>query len=72
VQEFLESTVDPPAEATFEYGFRSQHSWIGHSPVEAEREITYAECSCIISLRNMSTKMLLKEKTQPSKAKTKA
>lgn len=43
VQDFLEQTLDPPAEATFEYGFRGRHSWIGHSPVEPEREITYAE-----------------------------
>jgi len=49
VQEFLESTVDPPAEATFQYGFRSQHSWIGHSPVEPEREITYAEFIGVIT-----------------------
>jgi hypothetical protein len=43
VQEFLESTTDPPAEATFQYGFRGRHSWIGHSPVDPARQITYAE-----------------------------
>ena len=43
IQEFLESTTDPPAEATFQYGWRGFHSWIGHSPVEPERQMTYAE-----------------------------
>ena len=43
IQEFLESTTDPPAEATFQYGWRGHHSWIGHSPVEPERQMTYAE-----------------------------
>ena len=43
IQEFLESTTNPPAEATFEYGWRGHHSWIGHSPVEPERQMTYAE-----------------------------
>ncbi len=43
IQEFLESTTDPPAEAKFQYGWRGHHSWIGHSPVEPERQMTYAE-----------------------------
>jgi hypothetical protein len=43
VQEFLESANDPPAEATFQYGFRGRHSWIGHSPIDPARQITYAE-----------------------------
>lgn len=43
IQEFLEATTDPPAEATFQYGWRGHHSWIGHSPIEPERQMTYAE-----------------------------
>ncbi len=39
----LEATTDPPAEATFQYGWRGHHSWIGHSPIEPERQMTYAE-----------------------------
>ena len=49
VQEFLESTTDPPAEATFQYGFRGRHSWIGHSPVDPARQITYAEFIDVIA-----------------------
>jgi enterochelin esterase-like enzyme len=43
IQEFLESTTDPPSEAVFQYGWRGHHSWIGHSPVHPERQMTYAE-----------------------------
>jgi hypothetical protein len=43
IQEFLESAANPPAEAEFQYGWRGHHSWIGHSPVEPERQMTYAE-----------------------------
>ena len=43
IQEFLDSTTAPPAMATFQYGWRGHHSWIGHSPVEPERQMTYAE-----------------------------
>jgi hypothetical protein len=49
VQEFLESTTDPSADATFQYGFRGRHSWIGHSPIEPERQMTYAEFISVIS-----------------------
>jgi hypothetical protein len=47
-QERLESVTNPPADATFQYGFRGRHSWIGHSPVEPERQITYAEFITVI------------------------
>jgi hypothetical protein len=49
IQEFLESATDPPSAATFQYGFRGRHSWIGHSPVEPERQITYAEFITVLS-----------------------
>ena len=49
VQEFLEATTTPPAKATFQYGFRGRHSWIGHSPVEPDRQMTYAEFISVIS-----------------------
>ena len=49
VQEFLDSATDPPSDATFQYGFRGRHSWIGHSPVEPERQITYAEFISVIA-----------------------
>jgi len=43
IQDILESKTNPPSEATFQYGFRGRHSWIGHSPREPERQMTYAE-----------------------------
>ena len=43
IQDVLESKTDPPSGATFQYGFRGRHSWIGHSPREPERQMTYAE-----------------------------
>ena len=49
VQEFLDSATNPPSDATFQYGFRGRHSWIGHSPVDPERQITYAEFIEVIS-----------------------
>ncbi|MEM9758263.1 MAG: alpha/beta hydrolase-fold protein [Pseudomonadota bacterium] len=49
IQEFLEATTAPPAEASFEYGWRGYHSWIGHSPVEPERQMTYAEFIQVIA-----------------------
>ena len=48
IQEFLESTTDPPAEATFQYGWRGHHSWVGHSPIEPDRQMTYAEFISVI------------------------
>ena len=44
-QEFLGSATNPPADATFQYGFRGRRSWIGHSPNDPERQMTYAELS---------------------------
>jgi len=43
IQDVLESKTNPPSGATFQYGFRGRHSWIGHSPQEPERQMTYAE-----------------------------
>ncbi len=42
LQEFLDSVQDPPAQATFEYGRRQPHCWIGHSP-SGSGQLTYAE-----------------------------
>jgi hypothetical protein len=49
IQEVLESKTNPPADATFQYGFRGRHSWIGHSPVDPDRQITYAEFISVIA-----------------------
>ncbi len=42
-EERMRALTDPPAEATFQYGIRGRHSWIGHSPVDPDRQMTYAE-----------------------------
>jgi len=39
----IRALEDPPADATFQYGINGRHSWIGHSPVDPDRQITYAE-----------------------------
>ncbi|MFC2169710.1 alpha/beta hydrolase [Acidobacteriota bacterium] len=49
LQDFLDSTTDPPAKATFQYGWIGKHSWIGHSPVDPSREMTYAEFIPIVT-----------------------
>lgn len=49
VQDTLESLTNPPAEATFQYGFRGRHSWIGHGPLDPSREMTYAEFLSVIA-----------------------
>jgi hypothetical protein len=35
--------TEPVSDAVFQYGTFGRHSWIGHSPVEPERQMTYAE-----------------------------
>ncbi|MBT8079884.1 MAG: enterochelin esterase-like enzyme [Gammaproteobacteria bacterium] len=42
-EERLAALDDPPANATFQYGIGGRHSWIGHSPVDPQRQMTYAE-----------------------------
>ncbi|MFW6136947.1 MAG: alpha/beta hydrolase [Candidatus Aminicenantaceae bacterium] len=49
IQEVLESQINPPSGATFQYGFRGRHSWIGHSPRDPERQMTYAEFISVIA-----------------------
>jgi hypothetical protein len=49
IQEFLESTTNPPAEATFEYGWRGHHSWIGHSPNDPKRQMMYSEFISVVA-----------------------
>ena len=48
-QEFLDSATNPPADATFQYGFRGRHSWIGHSPNDPAQQMTYAEFVDIVA-----------------------
>ena len=48
-EERLRSMQDPASDATFQYGFRGRHSWIGHSPVDPERQMTYAEFIGVIA-----------------------
>lgn len=43
LQEYLESVDDPPAEASFEYGWKKPHCWIGASPSGSGEDITYPE-----------------------------
>ena len=34
---------DPAPDVTFQYGTLGRHSWIGHSPNDPSRQMTYAE-----------------------------
>jgi len=43
LQEFLESVDSPPADASFEYGWKKPHCWIGASPSGSGDDITYPE-----------------------------
>jgi len=43
MEERLDAVTNPPSGATFQYGVKGRHSWIGHSPNEPERQMTYAE-----------------------------
>jgi len=43
LQEYLESVDDPPADASFEYGWKKPHCWIGASPSGSGDDITYPE-----------------------------
>jgi hypothetical protein len=43
LQETLDSMTDPPARATFEYGRRKPHCWIGHSRERPGQDLTNAE-----------------------------
>ena len=44
----LKALENPRSDATFQYGIRGRHSWIGHSPVEPERQMTYAEFITVV------------------------
>jgi hypothetical protein len=39
----MSALENPAAGASFQYGVRGRHSWIGHSPVDPARQMTYAE-----------------------------
>ena len=43
LQEFLDTTRHPPAGATFEYGRRKPHCWIGESPNRPGEVLSYVE-----------------------------
>ncbi len=43
LQDFLDSTTNPPAEATFEYGWRRPHCFMGHSPTGSGEDLSYSE-----------------------------
>ncbi|MEM4959596.1 MAG: hypothetical protein QXX12_06995 [Nanopusillaceae archaeon] len=43
LKEFLDSTTNPPAQATFEFGWRKPHCWRGESPWRPGQHISYAE-----------------------------
>jgi len=43
LQQFLDSTGDPPADATFEYGARQPHCWIGYSREQPGQDLGQAE-----------------------------
>ncbi|NKB89054.1 MAG: enterochelin esterase-like enzyme [Acidobacteria bacterium] len=43
LQEYLDGVDNPPAEASFEYGWKKPHCWIGASPTGSGEDITYAE-----------------------------
>lgn len=43
MEERLRGLSDPEPKATFQYGVKGRHSWIGHSSKEPERQMTYAE-----------------------------
>jgi hypothetical protein len=43
LQEFLDSAENPTANATFEYGWRKPHCWIGESPHRPGESMSYVE-----------------------------
>ena len=43
LRDFLESTTDPYADATFDFGYKQPHCWIGESPNNPGQEMTYVE-----------------------------
>ena len=42
-QELVETLDDPPAEASFEYGYREPHCWIGYSPTREGEDLSNVE-----------------------------
>jgi len=49
IEDRLSELSNPPAEATFQYGTYGRHSWIGHSPENPDRQMTYAEFIDIVA-----------------------
>jgi len=43
LEDFLSTVQDPTADASFEYGRRKPHCWIGASPADPSDDLTYAE-----------------------------
>ena len=49
LEEFLEEADDPPAEASFEYGRRKPHCWIGSSPERPGEDLNNTEFIRIVA-----------------------
>jgi len=43
LESFLQSVPDPPADASFEYGRKKPHCWIGESPDRPGEDLSYVE-----------------------------
>jgi len=43
LQEFLDAAANPAANATFDYGWRKPHCWIGESPTRPGESLSYVE-----------------------------
>ena len=43
LQDFLDRVDNPPADASFEYGWRKPHCWIGYSPSGSGNDLTNSE-----------------------------
>ncbi|MCH7823734.1 MAG: enterochelin esterase-like enzyme [Acidobacteria bacterium] len=49
LEEFLTTVDDPPAEASFEYGRRKPHCWIGYSPEREGEDLSNVEFLRIVA-----------------------
>ena len=49
LEEFLTTVDDPPAEASFEYGRRKPHCWIGYSPEREGEDLSNVEFLSLVA-----------------------
>ena len=49
LQDYLDRVEDPPADASFEYGWRKPHCWIGYSPTGSGDDLTNSEFVQIVA-----------------------